>query len=265
MFFVFSKIFWLIVQPVSLAILLGVVGLLLSFTRWRRLSRASVLIAIVVLFTSAFTTLGYVLVQPLEAAFQRPGAPPSDVTGIIVLGGGMDAEVNEVRGGYELNRAGDRFVEALRLAALYPAARIVVTGGLADIDQSGEPEAVAGERFFLDMGVARERLVLEPGSRNTAENAQLTKAMIEPKPGETWLLVTSAFHMPRSVGLFRKAGFPVVPWPTDYRSGGTETLGLTLHQPAENVTVTTLAIREWIGLAAYYLTGRIDELLPRPE
>lgn len=264
MFFVLSKVFWLLVQPVSLAILLGAIGLLLSFARRRWLSRASFLIAVLLLFASAFTTLGYVLVQPLEAAFRRPSAPPSDITGIIVLGGGMDAEVNEVRGGYELNRAGDRFVEALRLAALYPAARIVVTGGLADIDQSGEPEAVAGERFFLDMGVARERLVLEPGSRNTEENAHLTKAMVEPKPGETWLLITSAFHMPRSVGLFRKAGFPVVPWPTDYRSAGTEALGLTLHQPAENVTVTTLAIREWIGLAAYYLTGRIDELLPRP-
>lgn len=265
MFFVLSKVFWLLAQPISLAISLGLVGLILSFWRWKWLSRTAILLTIGVLFVSAFTNLGYVLVQPLEEAFKRPAAAPLDLTGIVVLGGGMDAEVNEVRGGYELNRAGDRFIEALRLAELYPAAKIVVTGGLSDIEQSGEPEAAAGRRFFLDMGVAEDRLVLESAARNTEENASLTKTLVDPKAGETWLLITSAFHMPRSVGLFRKADFKVVPWPTDYRGTGTETFGITLHQPTENVTVMTLAIREWIGLAAYYLTGKIDQLLPRPE
>lgn len=265
MFFVLSKVFWLLVQPVSLAILFGLLGLLLSFTRWKWLSRTAILLAAGLLFSSAFTTLGYLLLRPLEGAFERPAAAPPQVTGIIVLGGGMDAVVDKVRGGYELDGAGDRFVEALRLAELYPDARIVVTGGLADIEQSGEPEAVAGGRFFRDMGVPEDRLVLEAAARNTEENAQLTKAMVGPKVGETWLLVTSAFHMPRSMGLFRKADFDVVPWPVDYRGTGTETLGITLHQPAENVTVTTLAIREWIGLAAYYLTGKIDQFLPGPE
>jgi uncharacterized SAM-binding protein YcdF (DUF218 family) len=265
MFFVLSKVFWLLAQPVSLAIVLGLIGLVLSFSRWRWLSRTAMLLAIGVLFVSAFTTLGYVLVRPLESMFERPASAPPDVTGIIVLGGGMDAEVNEIRGGYELNRAGDRFVEALRLAALYPAARIVITGGLADIEQSGEPEAVAGERFFREMGIVDDRLMVEAAARNTEENAQLTKALVRPSPGETWLLVTSAFHMPRSVGLFRKADFDVVPWPADYRGTGTETFGITLHQPAENVTVTTIALREWIGLVAYSLTGKIDALLPGPE
>ena len=259
-----SKIFWLLVQPVSLAILLAALGLLLGFTRWKRLSRAALLLGILVLFLSAFTTLGYVLLQPLESSFGRPEQPPGDVTGIIILGGGMDAEVNDVRGGYELNRAGDRFLEGLRLAQLYPSAKVVVSGGIGDIDQSGEPEAVAGERFFTDLGVGRERLTVESASRNTEENARMTKELVRPQPGEVWLLVTSAYHMPRSVGLFRKAGFEVLPWPTDYRGTGTESFGLTAHQPAENVTVTTLAIREWIGLLAYDLTGLIDELPPRP-
>lgn len=262
MFFIASKVFWLLAQPVSLALLFGLLGLLLTFTRWKWTARLAILLSIGVLFISAFTTLGYVLVQPLESAFARPAAAPASVTGIIVLGGGMDAEINEARGGYELNRSGDRFTEGLRLAELYPAARLVFTGGIGDIDQAGEPEAVAAERFFLDFGIAKDRLVLESASRNTEENALRTKALVEPKPGETWLLVTSAFHMPRSVGVFRIAGFEVVPWPVDYRGAGNETLAFTLHQPAENVTVTTLAIREWVGLAAYYLTGKTDDWLP---
>lgn len=265
MFFIASKVFWLLVQPVSLAILLGFLGLILTFTRWKWTSRIAVLLSCSVLLLSAFTTLGYTMIQPLEGAFQRPPAAPAAVTGIIVLGGGMDSVINEARGAYELNRAGDRFVEALRLAELYPAAKVVVTGGLGDLEQSGEPEAVAGGRFFIDMGIAKDRLILESAARNTEENALLTKALVTPQPGETWLLLTSAFHMPRSMGLFRKAEFDVVPWPTDYRGTGSETLGITLHQPAENVTVMTLAIREWIGLTAYYLTGKIDEMLPSAE
>lgn len=265
MFFLASKVFWLLAQPVSLALLFGVAGLVLAFTPWRWAARIALLAGIAVLGASAFSTLGYVLLRPLEAAFERPALPPPAVTGIIVLGGGMDAKINAARGGYELNRAGDRFVEALRLAERYPDARIVVSGGIGGLDQSGEPEALAGKRFFLDMGVERGRLLLETRSRNTDENAAFSKALIDPRAGDTWLLVTSAFHMPRSVGLFRKAGFEVVPWPVDYRGTGAEGFGLSLYQPAENLTVTTLALREWAGLAAYNLTGRIDELLPSPK
>jgi uncharacterized SAM-binding protein YcdF (DUF218 family) len=265
MFFTLSKVLWLLAQPVSIAFILAALGLFLSFTRWKWLTRIAIGLSALVLLLSAFTTLGYVLLRPLEAAFVPPPDPPANVTGIIVLGGGMDSEINDVRGGYELNRAGDRFLEGLRLATVYPAAKIVITGGLGDLDQEGEPEAVAGARFFTAMGVAPERIVMESRSRNTAENAENTKALIEPGPNEIWLLVTSAFHMPRSAGLFRKAGFPVIPWPVDYRGTGAEGFALTAHQPAENVTVTTLAIREWIGLVAYWLTGRIDELLPAPQ
>lgn len=265
MFFAVSKIFWLIVQPVSLALIFAGLGLLLSFTRFRWLTRIAIGLGALVLFLSAFTTLGYVLLRPLEASFAPPVTPPASVAGIIVLGGGMDSEINDVRHGYELNRAGDRFLEALRLAEMYPAAKVVITGGIADLDQEGEPEAVAGKRFFLAMGVAEARILTEAQSRNTEENATFTKALVDPKPGEVWLLVTSAFHMPRSVGLFRKVGFEVVPWPVDYRGTGDEGLAVTTHQPAENAAVTTLAIREWIGLIAYRLTGKIDELLPVPR
>ncbi len=264
MFFAASKIFWLLAQPLSLALLFGCAGLLLAFTRRRRTARAMAALGLIVLFLSAFTTLGYVLLAPLEAAFPRPPEPEA-ADGIIVLGGGMDAEINAVRGGYELNRSGDRFVEALRLANRYPTARIVISGGIGDLDQSGEPEAIAGERFFRAMGIAGERLVLEPASRNTGENAVNTAALLGATEGQTWLLVTSAFHMPRAVGLFRKAGVAVVPWPIDYRGTGVEGLGLTAHQPAENVAILTLAMREWIGLFAYWLTGRITEPFPQPE
>lgn len=264
MFVAVSKIAWFFLQPVSIVLLLVALGLVLSFTRYRLLSRAALALGLGVLGLAAFTSLGYVLIQPLEQRFARPDAPPADVTGIIVLGGGMDADVNEARLGYELKRSGDRFTEALRLALLYPEAKVVVTGGAGVFDVTEDTEAAAGARFFTAMGIAAGRLILEPRARNTEENAQFTHALAQPRAGDTWLLVTSGYHMPRSVGLFRRAGFPVVPWPADYLSTGREPFGLKLDQPAENLSVTTLAVREWVGLAAYALTGRIDEVLPGP-
>ena len=112
--------------------------------------------------------------------------------------------------------------------------------------------------------MAPERLVLEGGSRNTEENADLTKAMLGDSVGPV-VLVTSAFHMPRSVGLFRAVGVDVIAWPTDYRSAGDEGVGIDIVNPVLNLTTTGVAIREWIGLAVYFWTGRIADLFPAQD
>ncbi|HEY9011814.1 MAG TPA: YdcF family protein [Devosia sp.] len=263
MFFFISKALWLIAQPASLILLLLLVAFAVGFRRKRGLSQVCVALAAVILFACAFTSLGYLALQPLEETFPHP-APPADIAGIIVLGGGMDAEINAMRHGYELNRSGDRFVEALRLAQAYPRARILISGGSGMMFPEGDTEAQAGSRFFTALGIDPARIIEEGGSRNTEENARLTRETLNPKPGDTWLLVTSAFHMPRSVGLFRKAGIDVVPWPTDYFTTGGEGVGLRLDQPSENFSVATRAMREWVGLLAYWLTGKIDEPWPKP-
>ena len=114
-------------------------------------------------------------------------------------------------------------------------------------------------------GIPRERLIIENKSRNTAENVAFRTRLASPRPGENWLLVTSALHMPRAVGLFRKAGFPVVAWPVDYRTSGREGIGLFRDSAADSLQNTTIGMREWLGLIAYRLSGKIDQLLPAPE
>ena len=188
--------------------------------------------------------------------------PPVDVAGIIVLGGGFESGVNLMRGGYELNAGGDRFVEAAILARRYPSAKVVVSGGSGALILEGETDATTAPRLLAALGVAPERLILEGKSRDTYENAEFTKSVVQPKAGETWLLVTSAFHMPRSIGLFRKAGFEVTPWPVDFRTRGDETIGIARDGPVDSLLVTTFAVREWLGLIAYRLSGRTDSLLP---
>lgn len=264
MFFYLSKIFWFFIQPLNLSIFLAFAGLLAMFLSRRRLAVGAVSAAFLVLTLSAWTSLGALMLNPLEERFQRPASLPEKVDGIVVLGGGFEGAINLARGGYELNSGGDRFVETAVLARRFPNARVLVSGGTGAILLDGEGDAATAPRLLVALGVAPERLILENKSRNTAENALFSKELVDPQPGETWLLVTSAFHMPRSVGLFRKVDFAVVPWPVDYRTSGREGISLFADNEIDALQNTTVAVREWIGLLAYWLSGRIDTLMPAP-
>lgn len=264
MFYYLAKVFWLIVQPINLVGILLICSLCAHLFGRRRLALSGIVGALLVLALAAWTTLGALMLHPLEDRFTRPDPVPTEVTGIIVLGGGMEGAVNLARGGYELNASGDRFVEAAVLGRRFPQAFVVVTGGRASLLLEGEGDADSAPRLLMALGIEPDRLVLEGRSRNTYENAVFTREMVNPQPGQTWLLVTSAFHMPRSVALFRKAGFDVVPWPADYKTAGNETPGLAQDNIHDSLQNTSIAIREWIGLLAYWLTGRIDTPFPAP-
>jgi len=263
MFFVVSKVFWFFLQPLNLSLFLLFAGVAALLAGWRRLAIAGCLGGFLILVLASWTSLGALLLNPLEERFQRPQSL-TRVDGIVVLGGGLEGAINLARGGYELNRAGDRFVETAILARRFPEARIVVSGGVGSLILDGEGDAATAERLLTALGVARERLVLENESRNTYENAVFTKRLVSPAPGETWLLVTSAFHMPRSMALFRKADFAVLPWPVDYRTSGQEGVGFFRDNPGDSLQNTAMGIREWIGLVAYWLSGRIDSPFPGP-
>src|SRR5690606_23198947 len=114
-------------------------------------------------------------------------------------------------------------------------ARIVVTGGSGSLLLDGEADADTAPRLLSALGLARDRLVLENRSRDTYENAVFTRQLVNPQPGEKWLLVTSAFHMPRAMALFRKAGFDVLAWPADYRTAGNERLGLARDNASDSL------------------------------
>ncbi len=264
MFFVISKIFWFFAQPANLAVLLIVVSLAATVLAWRRLALWAGSGAVLVLVLSVWSSLGANLLAPLEDRFRRPDMLPERIDGIVVLGGGLEGGINKVRGGYELNSSGDRFVETAILARRFPDAKVLVSGGSGELLLDGEADADTAPRLLTALGVAPGRLILENRSRNTDENARFSKQLANPQADQNWLLVTSAFHMPRSVGLFRKAGFAAIPWPVDYRTSGAEGVGFFVDNAMDSLQNTTLGIREWIGLFAYWMTGRIDQLLPGP-
>jgi len=265
MFHLASAIFWAVLQPFNLIGLLIAAAVGAALLRWRKISIALGVLAFLLLAFSGWTTLGALLLHPLEDRFARPHTPPAHVDGIVVLGGGFEGAINLARGGYELNSSGDRFVEAAILARRYPEARLIVSGGSGSVFLAGEGDADTAPRLLTALGVAPGRIELENRSRDTFENALFSLDMAKPEPGETWLLVTSAFHMPRAVGAFRQTGFAIVPWPVDYKTSGREVPGLSEDNVLDSLRNTSVAIREWIGLLAYRVTGRSESLLPSAD
>ncbi len=263
MFFIAAKLIWFVIQPSTALILLLVAGIL-AIGLGRTVGGAvTVMAAAAGLVVAGLLPLGIWMILPLEDRFPRV-EPDGPVAGIIVLGGGIDQSIGLARGVTTLTEAGERLTEAVALARRYPEAKLVFTGGIASLTPGGPTEADAARRFFAEMGVPPERLTVEDKSRDTAENARFSKLVVDPKPGERWLLVTSAWHMPRSVGTFRAAGWPVIAWPTDYRTAGRQDMAFLMPRASFGLTMVDIAAKEWVGLLAYRLFGRTDTLFPAP-
>jgi uncharacterized SAM-binding protein YcdF (DUF218 family) len=233
-------------------------------TRFAAFGRKLAVITLVTLALAAFSPLGSLLLYPLESRFAPWDAARGAPDGIIVLGGSVDTDLSAAHRTPVVAHAADRLFAPAELARRYPNARIVFTGGTANLIQTEAREADYSAPVLENLGIAKERLILERNSRNTWENAIFTKQLVSPKPGERWLLVTSAFHMPRSMGIFRKAGFDVEAYPVDWRMGGRDDLFAFTNTGSDGLGRTDVAVREWIGLVAYRMMGRTDELLPGP-
>jgi uncharacterized SAM-binding protein YcdF (DUF218 family) len=264
MFFVASKLFWIAAEPVTFLLLAGVLGVFLGFTRFAGAARVLTAGAILLLAAGLLTPVGALILRPLENQFPQPPEDMPEPSGIIVLGGAVDAARSQARGQVVLNSDAARMTKAVELARRYPEARLVYTGGAAELFGEGPAEAVAARDFWLSLGVPEKRITLEEKSLNTWENALFTRDLVRPKPGETWLLITSAWHMPRSVGIFRHIGFAVIPYPVAYRTFGDSRDLYSLASMGERVITLDTGIREWFGLLAYWLAGKSDGLFPSP-
>ena len=265
LFFVLSKTLGILLLPTDFLIFVGIAGAILLGTRFARLGRRLMVVSLLLFAICGFSPLGSWLLFPLESRFPAWDAARGAPDGIVVLGGSIDADVSAARGVAVVRGAADRIVAAAALARQYPNARIVFSGGSSSLIANGAREADYAADLFERLGVPRERLTMERRSRNTEENAEFTKAIAAPKNGERWLLVTSAYHMPRSVGLFRNAGFAVEPYPVDWWVGNRADLLRFSAFAVEGLQRTDLAAHEWIGLLAYRLTGKTRRLLPGPD
>lgn len=256
-FFILSKLAGAMLRPDTWVVVAFAVIFFALATGRRRLALWVSGLSFTCLFLLAVLPLGDLLLRPIELRYPaKPGL--DEVQGIVLLGGSEDVRASAFWGQMQLNEGGERYTESLALLRAHPEARLLFTGGSGALFDAGGAkltEAEMAERFFLRQGIAPERMMFERQSRNTAENARLGHALADPAPGETWLLVTSAFHMRRAVRSFEQAGWSsVVAWPVDYRTARfSDGLGWDLGR---NMDVLRVAIREHVGQIAYRMTGR---------
>ncbi|HZB89897.1 MAG TPA: YdcF family protein [Stellaceae bacterium] len=259
MLFVAGKLFWALAAPDNLLLLLLLAGLLAQALGRRRGYRVA-LAAALALLAAGILPIGQWAIGPLEGRFPNP-VLPAHIDGIIVLGGAVEPKIN-AHGQVALDGAAARITEALALALRHPEAKLLLSGGDASLlPRPREREADETRRLFIELGVAPGRILVEDRSRNTFENALFSLKVAAPKPDETWVLVTSAWHMPRAVGCFRAVGWKVLPYPVDYR---TETDPLPDFELGKQLALLDVAAKEWVGLVAYRLLGRTDALFPGP-
>ena len=263
MLYVVQKLVAFGTSPTNLLALVVAIVAWTGVGQWSPLPRRAVRSACVLFLLCGFAPVGQLLLLPLENRFPR--IAPDHVDRLIVLGGGLDADVTEARGAFALSAAGERLTEAVLLARRYPAARIVLSGGNARLSGGGPAEAVLARDLLIGMGLDAKRIDVESTSRTTYENAVNTRALLGDVSGTT-LLVTSAAHMPRAVGVFRQVGLAVVPWPCAYLTEGDLAGAFGRWDDfAQGTSNTWAALHEWIGLVDYLLQGRTSALFPGPR
>jgi len=263
-FFPLSKLFWFVATPSNILTLAIIAGLGLALTRLRRLGLGTAGLGALGLVVAGFSPLANWVILPLEDRFPVFADREGPVAGIVVLGGSFQAGETLARGQVTINEAGERVVALADLARRYPGARLVFSGGAGELLSAEVPEADALKRFLEPFGVPPDRVLFENRSRTTRENAVFSQALVQPDPQEKWLLVTSAWHMPRAVGCFRKAGFRVTAYPVDFRTRGARDRWRGFSSAADGLRRLEVGLKEWLGLLAYRLAGYTDELFPAP-
>ena len=264
MYFLISKTVGIFAAPSNAIMGLLLCGLLLWSTRFSRIGKRIVVGGIFLLLIAGASPLGTALLLPLENRFPRWDASHGAPTGLIVLGGVISPEVSVQRGEVSLGGAAERLLAAVELYRRYPTARIVFTGGNSNVVYGGLPESDMAARFLESLGVPRDHMELDNGARNTMENAVNAKRLAAPKPGERWLLITSASHMPRAMGLFREAGFPVEAYPVDWQTGGWGDITTQSFSLLGGFVRLDSAVHEWIALIFDRMSGRTSTLFPGP-
>jgi len=264
MFFVLAKVLGFFALPSNVFVALGLVGLLLQATRFARIGLKLVIASLVLLALFGWTPLGNILMLPLEQRFPAWQGGGREPDGIVVLGGVFDTLVSAARGEVALTDAAERMTVVAELARAYPNARIVFSGGSGRLLLHGALESDLAVRMFGSLGIPASRIQVDERARDTLENAVFSKAIAAPKPGQRWLLVTSAYHMPRSIGAFRRAGFAVEAYPVDWRTRGPADVTRPFDALADGLKRSDTAMREWIGLVTYWISGRTSELFPGP-
>lgn len=256
-----SKVLWAIFSPAHFAVFL----LLASFIIQQRLIKLVLRGLVTAFFTIALIfPIGDWALLPLEQCNSDQGMPMR-VDGVLVLGGAVNISVSNARNAIAFNDAGERIFAMLKLIKQYPSAQFIYAGGSNSLKRVNLGEADYVRMFLDDMGAKPANMIFESKSRNTYEDAKETRDAYSLTPKQNWLLVTSAFHMPRTFGLFQKMGekseTAFYPYTVDYKTPGKFKFEFKFDFLQTLLKLDTAA-HEYVGLLFNSMMGRSNSFMP---
>ncbi|MDH5600828.1 MAG: YdcF family protein [Gammaproteobacteria bacterium] len=262
LFFLISKIAWLFLSPDSLTLLFILLSLVLLYLG--KIKQAKIVLSVIsgILVILSFFPVGEWLLYPLENRFKTNPELTEKADGIIVLSGAEDPLLSSAWNQVELGAAAERNLTFMTLANNYPQAKLVFSGGTGSVINQQYKAADVAKKLFSQQGFDISRIIFERESRNTYENVINSKNLVKPLDNENWILITTSWHMPRSFGIFCKAGWPVIPYPVDHQTNKANLFRINFDL-IENLSILKTATKEWLGLIAYYLAGKTSALYPK--
>ena len=251
-----TKIFAVLTQPLT-----WVMALLLA-SLWAgqrtQLARKLVGTALALLLLLGWQPLPDLLIRQLENQYAEmpPQADLKGYVGMVVLGGSTESSyVAQAHIQPLLNDAAERMTAPIAMLRYNPHLRMIYSGGGPNLLPGALSEAQRAKIFFDSMDVSGPGVVYETASRTTLENATLSAQVPGVDITQPWLLVTSAWHMPRSMATFTKAGWNVTAYPVDFRTG--LATPWTEYSLGSGLRSWQLALHELLGGLAYRLTAGV--------
>jgi uncharacterized SAM-binding protein YcdF (DUF218 family) len=262
-FWTISKILWSLASPEKVVLVLLFVGSVLMWTQSQKLGRGLVSLSALMFLVFTLLPVNIFLLKPLEERFSAPTKLPENIDGIIVLAGSEKPVITWSRGQPSFDDGAERLTTFVALARRYPQARLIYAGGTGSmLYQDYKPNETA-RMLFEQLGLDIDRVQFDAKARNTYENAVNSYDLLGENNKGDWVLITSAFHMPRSVGIFRKTGWKVIPYPVDFQTSGKWKYDWKFASLTNFLEFST-GLHEWLGLIAYRVTGKTEVLFPKP-
>ena len=250
--FIFKKVVASILLPLPIMLIFSGVGLyLLWFTKWQRLGKVAVTLAVLIILLLSSTPVSNLVISSLENSYPSFDVEKESVSFVMVLGSGHVSDpklpVSSQIGTTSLSR----LIEGIRIYKANPGAKLILSGYGG---QDPVPNAEVGARVALTLGIAKSDLIKEPRAKDTYDEARLIKEVIGNTP---FALVTSANHMPRAMAIFSKQGMNPIPAPANYLVKVGPNHNARLRFEAANLKKAESAIHEYLGLAWAKLRGKI--------
>ena len=259
MTFFLSKILWILFSPFNLILLLIILAFIFSFFKFILCSRIFYLSALLLFLTTGAIPTGAFLMHQLEKNYYNKVSLPNTIDGILILSGATRPYLTKIHNQVTIKSNGERLIESVVLIKKYPKAKVIFAGGSNTILDYEFTHSEAAKIFYQNLGINLDRINFEDQSRNTYENIVFSKNIANPKVDENWVLVTSAFHLKRSINISEKISWNLIPYPTDFNQPKKFNWKFE-YNLLNNLVLFRQASHEWLGIIAYYLMGRTSKI-----